>query len=292
MERSLPALVAFDKQLLAFGGDCAGEPTDEICMADTSNFTSSLAWTEPDLLSGATSLPSARKGMAAIHKGGTVYMFSGHVLSPKGEYEASDDMYALSVSGGGVSVSLVEQKGAFKPAPRCGATLQDHSKECIFLSGGLDATGAPLNDGWLFNVSTHAWTCVYNGHSEGALPTGALCCLQGGKLVAVRAAAGSPKLDVAATLDFEAVRAEYEFVPRMKAKAGALLHNLQVRPHSCSRKPFARHRHNAKCCMHYDASCVASKLITSSPMWYVCPTLPRSCWRSVAYKAAPHALAL
>ena len=229
VERSLPALVAFDKQLLAFGGDCAGEPTDEICMADASDFTSALAWREPALLSGAASLPSARKGMAAIYKSGTVYMFSGHVLGPKGDYEASDEMFALTVSSSGVSVDTIEQQGAFKPAPRSGATLQDHSRDCIFLAGGLDAAGAPLNDGWLFNVATRAWTCVYNGHSEGALPTGALACLQGGKLVAVCAAAGSPKLDVAAALDFEAVRAEYEFVPRMKTKAGALLHDLQVR---------------------------------------------------------------
>ena len=197
-------------------------------MANISDFASPLAWSEPAVSSGAASLPSARKGMAAIYKAGKVYMFSGHVLGPKGDYEPNADMFALSLSAGTVSVEKIEQKGAHKPAPRAGATLQDHSKDCIFLFGGLSVDGAPLNDGWLFNVATGAWSCVYNGHADAALPTGALCCLQGGKLVAVRAAAGSPKLDVAAALDFDAVHAEYEFAPRMKTQAGALLAELQV----------------------------------------------------------------
>ena len=219
--------MAIDKQLLAFGGDIAGEPTDEICLADVSNMSDALAWREPTVSSGVHTLPSARKGMAAMYKAGKVYMYSGLAFDAKGEYVPCNDMYAITLSGNAIDVAAVEQRGAFRPAPRAGATFQDHSKDCIFLFGGMSADNKPLNDGWLFNVATSTWTCVYNGHPDMALPTGALGCLHDGKLVAINAAAGSPKLDIAACLDFEAVRAEHEFVPHMKAHAGTLLNELQ-----------------------------------------------------------------
>jgi archaellum component FlaC len=226
--RSMPTAVMIDKKLLIFGGDSAGVAVDELCIADVGDLAAPLAWQEPTISTGAMSLPSARKGMAAIYKSGKVYMFSGHTMKSSGEYEASSEMFAITLSSTSASIAPIDQHGTFLPDARAGATFQDFSKDSIFMFGGTAVDGKPLNDGWVFNTVTHIWSCVYNGHSDLALPTGALCCLHAGKLVAVNAAAGSPKLDVAASLDFEAVRAEYEFVPRMKTKAVAMLTELQT----------------------------------------------------------------
>ena len=217
-----------DRELLTFGGDCGGEALDEVCMANISSLTDDLAWHEPAITSGPLSLPSPRKGMAAIFKGGVVYLYSGHTASASGEYEASDEMFAVRVHDGALDVRVVEQQGAFRPEPRAGAVLQHYSEDAFFMFGGFAADGRALNDGWTFTVAKSRWTCVYNGHPELALPTGALCCLQNRKLVAINAAAGSPKLDVATSLDLEAVAAEYEFVPRMKTQAAAMLTQLQA----------------------------------------------------------------
>lgn len=223
----MPAAVMVDKQMLTFGGDSGGEAVDEICIAPAGDFTEPLAWKEPEVTSGPLSVPSARKGMATIYKNGQVFMFSGHVVNAAGEYVSSDEMFAMSLSGSSATFMVIEQHGTFLPEPRAGASFQDHSKDTVFLFGGMAADGRALNDGWLFNVATATWTCVYNGHSDLALPTGALCCLQGSKLVAVNAAAGSPKLDIAAVLDFDAIRAQHEFVPCMKTQAVAMLTELQ-----------------------------------------------------------------
>jgi hypothetical protein len=224
-ERSLPMVVMVDSDLLAFGGDSAGEALDELCMADISNLTKPLVWAEPAVQSGPMSMPSPRKGMAAIYKNGIIYMFSGLVSSPSGE--ASDEMFAVTVRNGALDIKRIAQQGPW-PDPRACGTFQHFSDDSIFMFGGLDAGGKPLNDGWLFNIKQCSWSCIYHGHPDLALPTGALCCLQGHSLVAINAAPGSPKLDIAGKLDFEAVQAEYEFVHRMKSQSAVQLSDLQL----------------------------------------------------------------
>lgn len=224
---SLPLVVAIDKRLLVFGGDVAGEPTPDVCVADASDFTAPMKWQEPVIVP-ANALPSARKGVSAIKKGKKVFMFSGHVLSDSGEYEATTEMYALTLADSQLTVEPIEQLGEFLPEGRAGAVFQDYSKDEIFMFGGMAADGKALNDGWLFNVVTFTWSLIYNGHPDLALPTGALCCMLDGKLTAINSAVGSPKLDLGATLDFVALQHEYDFVPKMKHRASELLADLST----------------------------------------------------------------
>jgi hypothetical protein len=70
----------------------------------------------------------------------------------------------------------------------------------------LPTAGKPLNDAHVLDVEALAWTCVFRGHSDLVLPTGAVASLIGGRLMVLNAAAGSPKLDIAESLDFVEVR--------------------------------------------------------------------------------------
>lgn len=227
-ERSLATATMMGDDFLAFGGDNAGEPIQEICSASVSNLTQPLAWREPIVHSGPASLPRARKGMCAIAKADRIFMFSGLVMNDKQEYEGSSEMFTMRAVDGGIDVELVTQCGVHRPEPRSAPVLQDYSSNAFFMFGGMGADGRPLNDGWLFDVGTLTWTCIFNGHSDLAPAGGALCCLQGRRIVALNAAPGSPKLDVAASLDFEAVRNAHGFVHTMKAKSQELLSALQA----------------------------------------------------------------
>ncbi len=50
------------------------------------------------------------------------------------------------------------------------------------------------------------------------VPTGSIATLLGGHLVVLNSAAGSPKLDLAQSLDFSAVRDSFDFLTRMKVR--------------------------------------------------------------------------
>jgi hypothetical protein len=52
--------------------------------------------------------------------------------------------------------------------------------------------------------------------------------LPGGKLVSVNAAPGSTKLDVVSSLDFNAVKADQDFVTKMKTSGTDILAELQL----------------------------------------------------------------
>lgn len=225
--RSLPMAVMAGNQLLTFGGDSGGEGSREICLADVSNLPGPLAWQEPKVAGDLDSLPSARKGMAGVKKGSTIYLFSGMAYSEKGGYVGSDEMYAVTVSGGKHSFSRIKQKGMFKPEARAGASLRDYNKETLLLTGGSNVEGKPFFDAWTFNVGTCTWACVFNGHSDLAAPAGVLTCMADGHLATVNAAPGSSKLDVCASLDFVHAKAEQEFVTKMKASGAEMLAGLQ-----------------------------------------------------------------
>jgi dynein heavy chain, axonemal len=227
-ERSFPTAVMIGDELLAFGGDCAGEPIQEVCCADMSNLTAPLAWREPNVASGPHTLPRARKGMSAFAKGGQVFMAFGLVMNDKHEYEASSEMFTLKKIDDKYFVGPIEQHGLHKPVPRAAPLLQDFSPTAFFMFGGMTADNKPLNDGWIFDIKSLSWSCIFNGHSDLALPSGALCCLHGKQLVALNAGTGSPKLDSVASLDFQAVKSEYEFVHKMKTQGQELLSALQA----------------------------------------------------------------
>jgi hypothetical protein len=61
-----------------------------------------------------------------------------------------------------------------------------------------------------------------------APPAGALATLLEGKLVLVKASAGSPKFDCASSLDLLALAASYSFTTKMKVDAVTLLEGLEA----------------------------------------------------------------
>ena len=78
------------------------------------------------------------------------------------------------------------------------------------------------------------WSQVYNGHSDMVLPSGVVATLlhtKGSKpsikLVQLSAAPGSPKMDIAMSLDLLATREQYEFVEHMKEESLVLLQRLE-----------------------------------------------------------------
>jgi hypothetical protein len=224
--RSQAMATMIGDSLLTFGGDSQGEAIQELCLTDIKNLPGPLEWKEPKVEGGLKAVPSARKGMAGFKKGATVYLFSGMIYSSDG-YVGSDEMFAATVAAGTFTFTPIQQKGTFRPAARAGATLRDHGKDSLLLLGGFDAAGKSMFDVWTFTLSTSTWTCVFNGHSDLASPAGLITVLPGGELASVNAAPGSSKLDVVASLDFSAAKAEQEFVAKMKASGAEILAELQ-----------------------------------------------------------------
>lgn len=91
----------------------------------------------------------------------------------------------------------------------------------------MDAASKPLNDGWLFDVPSKTWQCVYVGSSDVVLPTGSLATLWRNRIVLVSAAVGSPKLDSVQSLDFQELRDSVAFTPKMRASTETLLKGLE-----------------------------------------------------------------
>lgn len=226
--RTAPLAVMFESQLITFGGDSAGEAIDELAVADLASFPgSSLPWQEPPVQGGYAQVPAPRKGMAGIKKGRSIYLYSGLTFDDDNGYTATTEMYELVVSNVGYTFSALEQHGTFLPEPRAGATLRDFDKESLLMLGGTSADGKAMFDAWTFNTSSCVWTCVFNGHLELAQPAGAMSVLSDGRLAAVNATPGTTKLDICSSLNFSEMKAEQDFVSKMKAAGLEILEGLQ-----------------------------------------------------------------
>lgn len=226
--RTAPLAVISNSQLITFGGDSAGEAIDELAIADLSSFPgTSLPWQEPSVQGGYAAMPTARKGMAGVKKGGIIYLYAGLTFHEDDGYSASAEMFSLAVTEDGFAFSAMEQHGPFLPEPRASATMRDFDKESILMLGGTAADGKPMFDAWTFNVTSCVWTCVFNGHPELAQPAGAMSVLTDGRLAAVNATPGTTKLDICASLNFAEVKAEQDFTGKMKAAGLQILEGLQ-----------------------------------------------------------------
>jgi hypothetical protein len=230
----MPLALTAGNQLLTFGGDCAGEASQEICLADISNLPGSLDWQEPVVKGGIKSLPSARKGMAGVKKGSTIYLFSGLVYTEQAGYTTSNEMYTVTFTGGQYTFTRTEPKvdpinSPFVPKGRAGATLQElpNDKNSLLLFGGTSVDGKPFFDAWKYNIQSSKWTCVFNGHSELAAPAGVLACMPSGHLATVNAAPGSSKLDICSSLDFVTAKEQQTFSDKMKKSGAEMLAALQ-----------------------------------------------------------------
>lgn len=79
----------------------------------------------------------------------------------------------------------------------------------------------------MLDTTTMTWECVYYGHPELVVPTGSVATLMHNKLVMLNSAAGSPKLDLAMSLDFMGIRDGLDFTTKMKQDAVSLLERLE-----------------------------------------------------------------
>lgn len=84
-----------------------------------------------------------------------------------------------------------------------------------------------MNDAFTLDVSTLEWQCVFNGDSSLVLPSGSVATLLNKNLVMLNAAAGSPKMDVAMTLDIFGMRDSFSFMGKMKEESYLQLDSLE-----------------------------------------------------------------
>lgn len=176
-------------------------------------------------------LPPQRKGAAVATTMGRLYVFSGTCLNEDDETVHLEDMVILGVEPEStVSVKIQEKPEGSElwPCSRTGAVFEEFEPGVLLLYGGMASDGRPLNDAYTLDVNQMVWKFVYNGDSSLVLPSGSVATIMNKKLVMLNAAAGSPKLDVAMTLDIFGVRESFAFLPKMKEEAHALLDALEA----------------------------------------------------------------
>lgn len=175
-------------------------------------------------------LPPERKGAAVATTMGRLFVFSGKCLNEDDETVYLEDMVILGVepeSTVSVKIETKPEDSEMWPCPRTGAVFEEFEPGVLFLYGGVASDGTPLNDAYTLDVNQMAWKLVYHGDSSLVLPTGPVATIKDKKLVMLNAAAGSPKLDVAMTLDIFGMRESFAFLPKMKEEAQALLDALE-----------------------------------------------------------------
>ncbi|CAD7704939.1 unnamed protein product [Ostreobium quekettii] len=173
-------------------------------------------------------LPGARKGAAAAATLGHLYIYSGSCLNEDDETIHLDDMVVVEPDADNTlrCHTVTPAEGATWPGPRTNALFSEVEPGSLLLYGGLGPDGKPLNDAYTLDVATMEWTMVYYGDPGLVLSHGAPAALVDRKLVTLNAGAGSPKLDIASSLDVFAVRESMAFVPKMREEAYALLEEL------------------------------------------------------------------
>ena len=197
----------------------------EFAMMDTSD-RHCANWMEP-IIKG--DVPEARKAAAAAASGNKIVMFGGVIADSRGE-NATAELVIMEVTGPNsihTAVNPPTHGASGAPQARSGATLTEYGAGKLFLYGGMDTFSKPLNDGWLLDVATLTWELVYLGASDAVLPTGSVGALHRGKLVVLNSNAGSPKLDIIASLDVMEHRDSLSFTPKMRVAAEQQLKALE-----------------------------------------------------------------
>lgn len=198
----------------------------ELAMVDTSD-RQAANWLEP-ILKG--SIPAARKAAAAAASANKIAIFGGQATNDDGETVVLGELVLMEVTGpNSIHITLDPPTSGVHgvPCARYGAIMQEFSYGKLFMHGGLDASNRPLNDGWLFDVPSCTWECVFLGSGEVVLPTGSLATIWRNRVVLVSTAPGSPKLDLVQSLDFLELRDTMAFTPKMRAATEVLLKTLE-----------------------------------------------------------------
>ena len=206
-------------------GDNSGNLLHEFAMTDTGD-REKASWLEP-ILKG--DVPEPCKACCVASSGNKIFMFGGMRPNAEDQMTATNELVVFEITGPNDLVAVVNPPtvGSAKPPARSYGMMQEYSNGKIFVYGGLDVNGKALNDGWFLDVPTMSWEFVYNGHSDLVLPTGSVATLLAGKLVVLNSATGSPKLDIASSLDFVAIREAMNFTDKMKVEAVHLLERLE-----------------------------------------------------------------
>jgi dynein heavy chain len=224
-ERNSHAAVAVDRYLYIIGGDNQGDLLKEYAMCDTGD-RAAAGWMEP-ILKG--DIPSARKAAAVMACGNKIFMFGGMMPNSEEVVVPTDELVVLEITGpNDLTATVNPPTQGTCPVARGYAIFQEYSAGRLFLYGGMDVSGKPLNDGWILDVASMTWELVFNGHSDLVLPTGSIATLVGSRLVMLNSAAGSPKLDLAASIDFSSIRDSYLFTNKMRQDAVMMLESLEA----------------------------------------------------------------
>ena len=183
-------------------------------------------WMEP-VLTG--DIPVKRKAATAGSSANKIAMFGGLVMDAEDNLVATDDLVIFEVTGPNSLQAALNPAmgGQSKPAARSYASMLELSHGKLFVYGGMGADNKPLNDAWVLDIANMAWECVYYGSNELVLPTGNVATLLKGRFVMLNAGAGSPRMDLASSLDIFELRDALAFTPKMKVMTENLLKGLE-----------------------------------------------------------------
>lgn len=209
-----------------FGGDNDGELLQEFCVMDMTN-KESCEWLEPEI---DGPMPEARKGAGAAASGKRVVLFGGIGMDEENNPTTLTDCFLFEVTGPATVKSTKLKFSGSVPPPRSYPIFLKIKPEQLFMYGGFAADGKPLNDGWLLDMTTMTWSCMYFGHTDLVLPTGSVACLMPSedtyRLVVLNSGAGSPKIDLAQSIDLFAAKESFKFLDKMKNTVDELLGDL------------------------------------------------------------------
>ncbi len=177
-KRCNAAAACIDRDLYIFGGEAGGDlvPSNgDPAYVDMSD-KEMARWAEPEI---SGTVPGPRKNAAAAATAGRIVMFGGTAVDAEEAPVVLEELCVMTVLSPGVLSSVVNPEVS-GPAPcaRTGAVMVEHRPGRVFLYGGFAADGRALNDAYVLDVETMAWTRVYNGHPDLVGPTGGCCLLR------------------------------------------------------------------------------------------------------------------
>lgn len=163
--------------------------------------------------------PGDRIGSGTAFVDGHVYLFGGNATHDDGQRIFTNVLTLGTFEGnaktfekGSVEVAWknVEVTGDIPPARADFVMTVLDGKICVY--GGVDATGAALDDMYVFDADTHEWTAMYKSDGT-SLPLNPMSAFVQKKLVSISASRSS--YDDVRVLDFGKIMEASTFAPRM-----------------------------------------------------------------------------
>jgi hypothetical protein len=118
-------------------------------------------------------MPAPRKGATAAATAGTVVMFGGWGVNAEEQPVLLGELVLMEVQAPGSLRCLVAPAASGDvPCARSNGVMTELEPGKLFLYGGFNAEGKPLDDAYVFEVEHLTWRRVYNGHPDLVGPQG------------------------------------------------------------------------------------------------------------------------